>query len=238
MDARRILPPRSSESRAERTPCPCNKPGLVASVPSPHHRSHQPASTLSSPQGLGHSIYQPTPGPPLSAGKCAHVTLSYLPLFRLWLKVFLLLGVNSLQEKGSQTAVKLPAQRLEALRSSLMCRGPFPEHTDVLTSFCHCVAPATSSKRGQPGLAKSLLNLSLLHCTAATLRRCPPPSCNCSALHCIARCIGCCQTIFCFAASTRRPSSVSCEYQTSCATLSARTPTVLISCFLSKQFFA
>ena len=63
MDARRILPPRSSRSRAERTPCPCNKPGLAASVPSLHHRNHQPESTLPSPQGLGHSIYQPTPGP-------------------------------------------------------------------------------------------------------------------------------------------------------------------------------
>ena len=57
MDARKILPPRSSGSRAEHTPCPCNKPDLTASVPSPHHRSHQPASTLPSPQGPGHSIY-------------------------------------------------------------------------------------------------------------------------------------------------------------------------------------
>ena len=63
MDAQRILPPRSSGSRAERIPCSFNKPGLAESVPSPHHRSHQPASTLPSPQGLGHSIYQPTPGP-------------------------------------------------------------------------------------------------------------------------------------------------------------------------------
>ena len=62
MDARRILPPRVSGSRAKRIPCPCNKPGLAGSVPSPRHRSHQPASTLQSPQGLGHSIYQPTPG--------------------------------------------------------------------------------------------------------------------------------------------------------------------------------
>ena len=29
---------------------------LAASVPSPQHRSHQPALTLPSPQGLGHSI--------------------------------------------------------------------------------------------------------------------------------------------------------------------------------------
>ena len=63
MDARRILPPRLSGSPAERTPCPCNKPGLATNVTSPHHRSHQPASTLPSPQALGHSIYQPTPGP-------------------------------------------------------------------------------------------------------------------------------------------------------------------------------
>ena len=63
MDARRILPHRSLRSQADRTPCPCNKPVLAASVPSPHHRSHQPALTLPSPQGLGHSIYQPTPGP-------------------------------------------------------------------------------------------------------------------------------------------------------------------------------
>ena len=63
MDARRILPPRSSGSRDERTPYPCNKPGLAASVPSLHHRSHQPASTLSSPQGLGYSMYQQTVGP-------------------------------------------------------------------------------------------------------------------------------------------------------------------------------
>ena len=63
MDARRILPPRSTGSRAQPTPYPSNKPGLAASVPSPHHRSHQPASTLPSPQRLGHSIYQPTPGP-------------------------------------------------------------------------------------------------------------------------------------------------------------------------------
>ena len=63
MDARRILPPRSSGSRAERIPGPCNKPGLAANVLSPHHSSHQPTSTLPSPQGLGHSIYQPTPGP-------------------------------------------------------------------------------------------------------------------------------------------------------------------------------
>ena len=63
MDARRILLPRSSGSQAECTPCPCNKPGLTASVASPHHRRHQPTSTLPSPQGLGHSIYQPTPGP-------------------------------------------------------------------------------------------------------------------------------------------------------------------------------
>ena len=51
-----------------------------------------------------------------------------------------------------------------------MCRGPFPEHADILTSVCHCTAPATSSKRGQPGLAKSLL-YSSLHCTAL-LHRC------------------------------------------------------------------
>ena len=63
MDARRILHLRSSGSRAKRTPCPCNKPSLAASVLSPHHRSHQPASTLPSAQGLGHSIYQLTPGP-------------------------------------------------------------------------------------------------------------------------------------------------------------------------------
>ena len=62
MDARRILPPRSSGSRATRIPCPCNKPGLAASVPTPHHRIHQRASKLPSPQGLGHSIYLPTPG--------------------------------------------------------------------------------------------------------------------------------------------------------------------------------
>ena len=63
MDARRILHSRSSGSRAERTRCPCNKPGLAIHVPSPHHRSCQPASTLPSPQGLCHSIYQLTPGP-------------------------------------------------------------------------------------------------------------------------------------------------------------------------------
>ena len=57
MDARRILSSRSSGSRAEPTPYPSNKPGLAASVSSPHHRSHQPAWTPPSPQGLGHSIY-------------------------------------------------------------------------------------------------------------------------------------------------------------------------------------
>ena len=62
MDDRKILPPRSSGSRAEPTPYPSIKPDLAASVPSEHDRSHQPASTLPSPQGLGHSIYQPTPG--------------------------------------------------------------------------------------------------------------------------------------------------------------------------------
>ena len=56
---------------------------------------------------------------------------------------------------------------------------------------------------------KPTLLVTALHCTAATLRCCPPLSCNWSALYCIARCIGCYQTIFCFATSTQRPSSVS-----------------------------
>ena len=57
LDGRLKNPPyRSSGSRADRTLDPCNKPDLTASVPSPHHSSHQPTSALPSPQGWSLNI--------------------------------------------------------------------------------------------------------------------------------------------------------------------------------------
>ena len=60
------------------------------------------------------------------------VSSRYLCFFKVF---FFIPRSKLLQEKGPQTALKLLAQRLEALRSSFMCRGPFPEHTDI-TSLC------------------------------------------------------------------------------------------------------
>ena len=58
-----------------------------------------------------------------------------------------------LSEKGPQTALKLSAQRLKALRSSFMCRGPFPGHADI-TSLCH--------------LTLSLRSRAVLHCSVTS----------------------------------------------------------------------
>ena len=106
------------------------------------------------------------------------------------------------------------------MRSSFMCRGPFPGQADI-ASLTHFVSAHSAPSQ-------------LHRCTATPLHRCSPTSCNCIALRAAATVTW---PIFCFAASARHQFSVSCEDQASCVSSSAGAPMTLFSCFFIIEVF-